>query len=132
MGFRLQKRIKILPGVTINLSKSGISTSVGVKGARVTMGHGKTRTTVGIPGTGISHTTIAPNTSANTPNAHPAPTPVAAIEMSATTPYVPNGWNRAGVVLAGIVKIVGVALLTCAAVAGILLAVIFSGTKGKR
>lgn len=58
MGFKFQKRIKILPGITINLSKRGISTSVGVKGARITMGHGKTRTTVGIPGTGISHTQV--------------------------------------------------------------------------
>lgn len=62
MGFRFQKRIKILPGVSVNLSKSGISTSVGVKGARVTMGNGKTRTTVGLPGTGLSHITVQGNT----------------------------------------------------------------------
>lgn len=58
MGLRFQKRIKILPGIGINLSKSGISTSLGVKGAHVTLGHGKTRTTLGVPGTGISHTTV--------------------------------------------------------------------------
>lgn len=58
MGFRFQKRVKILPGVTLNFSKSGVSTSVGTKGARVTLGHGKTRTTVGIPGTGMSHTSV--------------------------------------------------------------------------
>lgn len=58
MGFRFQKRIKILPGVTINLSKSGISTSLGPKGAKVTIGHGKIRKTVGLPGTGLSHTTV--------------------------------------------------------------------------
>ena len=58
MGFRFQKRIKILPGVTLNLSKSGISTSLGPKGAKVTIGHGKIRKTVGIPGTGLSHTTV--------------------------------------------------------------------------
>lgn len=55
---RFQKRIKILPGITLNLSKSGISTSFGVTGARYTIGNGKRRTTVGIPGTGLSHTTI--------------------------------------------------------------------------
>lgn len=58
MGFRFQKRVKLLPGVTLNLSKRGVSTSVGVKGLRVTKGHGKTRTTVGLPGTGISHTSV--------------------------------------------------------------------------
>lgn len=61
MGFRFQKRIKILPGITLNVSKSGLSTSVGPRGARVTMGHGKTRVTTGLPGTGISHTSISTN-----------------------------------------------------------------------
>jgi hypothetical protein len=58
MGFRFQKRIKLLPGVRLNVSKSGLSTSVGVTGARVTYGHGKKRTTVGVPGSGISHTAV--------------------------------------------------------------------------
>lgn len=58
MGFRFQKRIKLLPGVTINVSKSGLSTSIGPKGAKVTLGHGKVRKTVGLPGTGLSHTTV--------------------------------------------------------------------------
>lgn len=61
MGLRFQKRIKTIPGVTLNLSRSGISTSIGTTGARVTLGHGQTRTTVGIPGTGISHTQIQSN-----------------------------------------------------------------------
>lgn len=61
MGFRFQKRIRILPGITLNLSKKGVSTSIGTRGARVTLGHGKTRTTVGIPGSGLSHTTITSN-----------------------------------------------------------------------
>jgi len=30
MGFRFRKSIKLLPGIRINLSKSGVSTSVGV------------------------------------------------------------------------------------------------------
>ena len=56
MGLRFRKTIKAGP-VNINLSKSGIGASVGVKGARVTRtAAGKTRTTVGIPGTGISYT----------------------------------------------------------------------------
>lgn len=58
MAFRFQKRIKLIPGVTINLSRRGVSTSVGATGARVTIGHGQTRTTVGLPGSGISHTSV--------------------------------------------------------------------------
>lgn len=61
MGFRFQKRIKLMPGVVINASKSGLSTSIGHKGARITLGHGKTRTTVGLPGSGLSHTAITSN-----------------------------------------------------------------------
>lgn len=58
MGFRFQRRIKLMPGVTLNLSKSGVTTSLGVRGARVTLGRGRVRQTVGLPGTGISHTAI--------------------------------------------------------------------------
>jgi hypothetical protein len=60
MGFRFQRRIKLLPGISLNFSKSGVSTSIGPQGAKVTLGHGKIRETVGVPGTGISYTTTTP------------------------------------------------------------------------
>lgn len=56
MGFRIRKRVKLMPGVHLNLSNRGISTSVGVKGATVNIGKTGTRLTTGIPGSGISHT----------------------------------------------------------------------------
>ena len=56
MGLRLFRRIKIAPGISINLSKSGLSASAGVRGARVTLGPRGVRRTVGIPGTGVSYT----------------------------------------------------------------------------
>lgn len=47
-----------MPGVKLNFSKRGVSTTLGVKGARYTMGSGGRRTaSVGIPGTGISYVT---------------------------------------------------------------------------
>lgn len=55
MGFRFRKTIKLLPGVRLNLSKSGISTSIGVPGATVNISDKGTRGTVGLPGTGISY-----------------------------------------------------------------------------
>jgi hypothetical protein len=58
MGFRFSRRIRILPGVWLNLSKSGVSTSNGGRGAWSTFGKRGTRTTVGIPGTGISYTHV--------------------------------------------------------------------------
>lgn len=57
MGFRFFKRINIAPGVTLNLSKSGGSVSVGPRGAKVTLGPRGPRATVGIPGTGLYYTT---------------------------------------------------------------------------
>lgn len=56
MGLRFQKRIKIIPGVTLNLSKSGVSLSVGPRGAKINIGSEGVRGTVGIPGTGVSYT----------------------------------------------------------------------------
>ena len=55
MGLRFNKRIKIAKGVNLNLSKSGIGVSAGVKGARVGVGPCGTRVTTSIPGTGISN-----------------------------------------------------------------------------
>jgi len=73
MGFRFRKSIKLFPGVRINLSKSGVSTSVGVKGATVNFSEKGTRGTVGIPGTGVSYTErIAPSRKLMSPA--PAPT----------------------------------------------------------
>ena len=53
MGLRFRKSIKIMPGVRINLSKSGISTSVGPRGAKITFGPNGTYVNAGIPGTGL-------------------------------------------------------------------------------
>jgi hypothetical protein len=58
MGFRFRRRIRLLPGIAINLSKTGASLSVGGPGATVNFGRRGTRTTLGIPGTGISYTTL--------------------------------------------------------------------------
>jgi hypothetical protein len=56
MVWRFFRRIRILPGLTVNLSKSGASASVGPRGAKYTAGpHGK-RLTLGLPGTGLFYT----------------------------------------------------------------------------
>lgn len=58
MGFRVRKSVKLPFGMRMNFSKSGVSYSWGVKGARVTKtAKGTTRTTLSIPGTGISYVT---------------------------------------------------------------------------
>ena len=57
MGLNFRKSITILPGVRLNLSKSGISASFGKKGIRQSISTtGRARTTIGIPGTGVYYT----------------------------------------------------------------------------
>ena len=41
MGLRFQRRIRIFPGLRLNVSKGGVSASVGTRGAWLTLGHGK-------------------------------------------------------------------------------------------
>ncbi len=55
MGFRFSKRITIIPGVRVNISGSGISTSVGPRGLSMTMGRNGTYLNAGLPGTGLSY-----------------------------------------------------------------------------
>ncbi len=54
MGFRFRKSINVMPGVRLNLSKSGVSTTIGARGASGTMGKRGVYSNVGIPGTGVS------------------------------------------------------------------------------
>ena len=53
MGWRFRKRINIAPGVKINLSKSGISTTFGGKWGSVNVGKNGTYLNTGIRGTGF-------------------------------------------------------------------------------
>ncbi|HCM0867995.1 TPA: DUF4236 domain-containing protein [Vibrio parahaemolyticus] len=55
MGFKFRKRIKIAPGLHVNLGKSGVSTSIGKPGATVNIGKKGVKATVGIPGSGLSY-----------------------------------------------------------------------------
>lgn len=54
MSFRFFRRIRVLPNLWMNLSRGGVSWSVGVRGLRATLGRTGTRLTAGLPGTGLS------------------------------------------------------------------------------
>lgn len=57
MGWTARKSFKVMPGVRMTVSPRGVSTSVGVRGMRVTRtATGRVTRTVGIPGTGVRHT----------------------------------------------------------------------------
>jgi hypothetical protein len=60
MGFRFRRSIRIIPGIRLNFSKGGVSTSVGGRGATINFGKRGTKTTVGLPGTGLSYSTQLP------------------------------------------------------------------------
>lgn len=60
MGYlRLWRTKSILPGLRMNLSKSGPSWSLGPRGAHFTIGPHGTRSTIGIPGTGVYYTSYS-------------------------------------------------------------------------
>ncbi len=56
MPIRFRRTFRILPGVRLNVSKHGISTSVGGRGAHLTFNRFGVRQSVGLPGTGLSET----------------------------------------------------------------------------
>ncbi|WP_194756678.1 DUF4236 domain-containing protein [Aliidiomarina indica] len=55
MAFRFHRRVRILPGVRLNFSKSGVSASAGIRGASITAGKRGVWSNVGAPGTGLSY-----------------------------------------------------------------------------
>lgn len=57
MGWRFRKRIRIVKGLWINLSKRGGSLSVGGHGLTANISKKGVRETVGLPGSGISYQT---------------------------------------------------------------------------
>lgn len=77
MGFRYRKSIQIVPGVRMNISKSGVGYSAGGKGYRVTKhANGRVSRTVSVPGTGLSHNkTLSSGRRSPTPATQPVPPP---------------------------------------------------------
>lgn len=55
MGLRFYRRFKILPGLSLNLSGSGLSASFGPRGAKLTVGPRGVWSSLGVPGTGLSY-----------------------------------------------------------------------------
>lgn len=54
MGFRFQRRLRIAPGLRLNVSKSGLGLSFGPRGRSLSIGPRGLYSNVGLPGTGIS------------------------------------------------------------------------------
>ena len=56
MPIRFRKSFKVFPGVKINVSRGGISVSVGRPGATLNFSKRGVRQTIGLPGSGVSET----------------------------------------------------------------------------
>jgi hypothetical protein len=106
-SFRFYRRVRIFPGLTVNLSKSGPSLSVGVRGAHVTVGQRGIRKTVGIPGTGIYYTSSTGyHTGIHTAHREPP----ALVGQVATPRHFP-GWLLGAIVLGLVVGIVAAVVI---------------------
>lgn len=56
MGLNFRKKINILPGFSLNLSKSGVGISIGPKGAKISVRpDGQIDGNVSLNGTGLSY-----------------------------------------------------------------------------
>lgn len=73
MSFRFWRRIRIAPGVTLNLSKSTASLSFGPRGAEYIVSPRGNRVTAGLPGTGLFYTVHEPRrpSASNAPRVAP-------------------------------------------------------------
>lgn len=74
MGFRFRRSLRIFPGLRLNLSKTGVSASVGVQGATINLGRKGIRGTVGVPGSGMSYSKLLLRSGRNT--GFPAPSTI--------------------------------------------------------
>lgn len=78
MAIRYRKTVKICKGVRVNVSKSGLSYTLGVPGASVNVGSRGTYANVGLPGTGVSYRqrVAAPSHPAQAPAPAASPTEI--------------------------------------------------------
>lgn len=94
MGLRFTQRIRLFKGLTLNLSKSGTSWTVGGPGASVNIRGRKVTGTVGVPGTGLSYRQTLSGAGEQPP-----------VQPPAEEPYVPSA-RRGRWLLAGIAVVV--------------------------
>ncbi|AEW01050.1 hypothetical protein A4D02_13905 [Niastella koreensis] len=79
MAWSYRKRIKVIPGVHLNFSNSGISTSIGVRGASVNFGKNGTYLNTSIPGLGHNRQKLSDGSK-----------PIPATYFDQPTPYTDN------------------------------------------
>ncbi len=102
MGLRFQRRLKLLPGVHLNLSGSGIGVSVGGRGAHIGVtARGQRYASVGLPGTGLSWREY-----------HKPPGPAARCDLCAPGHFHFPAWLVLVIVLAIVIAVIAVNVLS--------------------
>jgi hypothetical protein len=80
MPTRFRRSFNILPGVKVNVSKSGISFTVGTKGYHLNFSNRGVRQTVGLPGSGLSNSSYIVKNDSKSENERPARRKAAALK----------------------------------------------------
>jgi len=106
VAIRFRKRIRLAPGLHVNLSKKGISLSVGVRGAQITVGRRRVTKTLGIPGSGLSSTSTRRRAACESAG------DAAPQSVRQEPAHVPNA-ARGRLYLAVIVALVGLGVYSC-------------------
>jgi tetratricopeptide (TPR) repeat protein len=92
MGFRMRKSFKVAPGVRLNVSKTGIGASMGVRGARYSVHSSGRRTkSVGIPGTGMGWVSSSSSGARKSSSAGGSPSSPASSRSTKPGIFAPKG-----------------------------------------
>lgn len=86
MGLRFRHSVRLFPGVRLNFSGGGISTTIGVRGASVNLGPRGTYLNLGVPGTGLSYRTKVTSTENPPPSGNGELAPTLSPQFSPSTP----------------------------------------------
>lgn len=68
MAIRFNRRIRIAPGIRLNVGRSRTSVTLGKPGASLNLGQDGVRAMTGVPGTGLGASHQVHRSSRNTPN----------------------------------------------------------------
>lgn len=88
MGWRFRHSFKIIPGVRLNLSKSGLSCSVGGAPLTLNVGPRGAYATASLPGSGISYRQRLAGTPDHVPSPEPFPAPLVSPNSLPSTPLL--------------------------------------------
>ena len=84
MPTRFRRSFNILPGVKVNVSKTGISFTVGAKGYHLNFSNRGVRQTVGLPGSGLSNSSYIVKNDSKSESEKPAKKKATASKKSET------------------------------------------------